>query len=122
MRTNGEIIRAFCAIFEKLDADEMVSYFAVDALYHNVPMESLRGHTAIRGFFAAIPAQFDGLRFEILNQVEDGPLVMNERVDHFLIGGKTVSLPVAGVFELRAGKIVAWRDYFDLASLEDNLQ
>ena len=34
----------------------------------------------------------------------------------FVIGGKTVELPVAGVFELEGGRIKAWRDYFDLAT------
>ena len=31
-----------------------------------------------------------------------------------MTNGKTIALPVAGVFELRDGKIAAWRDYFDL--------
>jgi limonene-1,2-epoxide hydrolase len=40
---------------------------------------------------------------------------MNERVDVFdLGGGKTISLPVAGAFEVNGGKISAWRDYFDM--------
>jgi limonene-1,2-epoxide hydrolase len=41
---------------------------------------------------------------------------MNERVDVFEMGGKHVEVPVAGVFEIRGGKIAAWRDYFDLAT------
>jgi len=45
-----------------------------------------------------------------------GDLVFTERTDHFLTAGKAVALPVAGVFELRNGKIAAWRDYFDLQS------
>ena len=40
----------------------------------------------------------------------------NERVDTFVLGPKKIELPVAGVFEIRNGKIAAWRDYFDLAS------
>jgi limonene-1,2-epoxide hydrolase len=28
--------------------------------------------------------------------------------------GKSIALPVAGVFEIRNGKIAAWRDYFDM--------
>jgi limonene-1,2-epoxide hydrolase len=121
MPSNGDIVRQFCDIFEKLDADELTRYFSADAIYHNIPMEPLFGHDAIRAFFKAIPDQFDGLRFEILNQVESGAFVMNERIDHFLIKGETVALPVAGIFELRDGKIKAWRDYFNLATLENRL-
>ena len=40
---------------------------------------------------------------------------MNERTDVITTDGSSVSLPVMGVFELRDGKISAWRDYFDLA-------
>ena len=39
---------------------------------------------------------------------------MNERVDMFDTGTKKISLPVAGVFEVKNGKISAWRDYFDM--------
>jgi limonene-1,2-epoxide hydrolase len=42
--------------------------------------------------------------------------VLTERLDKFVLGGKTVELPVAGVFELKDGKITAWRDYFDMAT------
>jgi limonene-1,2-epoxide hydrolase len=39
--------------------------------------------------------------------------VFTERLDRMTFAGKDVELPVAGVFELRDGKITAWRDYFD---------
>ena len=38
-----------------------------------------------------------------------GDLVFTERTDRFVLNGKTVSLPVAGVFEVREGRIVARR-------------
>jgi len=40
--------------------------------------------------------------------------VLTERTDRFLIKGKWVEVPVMGAFELRDGKITAWRDYFDV--------
>jgi limonene-1,2-epoxide hydrolase len=39
--------------------------------------------------------------------------VMTERVDVFKLPHKTFELPVMGTFEIRDGKIKAWRDYFD---------
>ena len=48
--------------------------------------------------------------------VADGDVVLTERVDTFQMGDKTVALEVMGTFELRDGKIAAWRDYFDMAS------
>jgi limonene-1,2-epoxide hydrolase len=40
--------------------------------------------------------------------------VLNERTDRFKLDERWIELPVMGVFELRGGKISAWRDYFDL--------
>jgi limonene-1,2-epoxide hydrolase catalytic subunit len=36
-----------------------------------------------------------------------------ERVDTFTLSDKSFGLPVMGTFEVRNGKINAWRDYFD---------
>jgi limonene-1,2-epoxide hydrolase len=56
-----------------------------------------------------------GLEFKVLRSAANGNTVLNERVDIFdLGGGKKIELPVAGVFEVRDGKIALWRDYFDL--------
>jgi limonene-1,2-epoxide hydrolase len=38
---------------------------------------------------------------------------MTERVDVLTISGRSFELPVMGTFEIRGGKIGAWRDYFD---------
>ena len=42
--------------------------------------------------------------------------VMNERVDRFLMPTGWLEVAVAGLFVVRDGKIVLWRDYFDLAA------
>ena len=44
-------------------------------------------------------------------------MVLTERVDTFTIGGAVAPLPVMGTFEIRDGKICAWRDYFDMAQI-----
>ena len=47
-----------------------------------------------------------------------GSVVMNERTDVMRRkDGGEISLPVTGVFEVVDGKIAAWRDYFDLATV-----
>jgi limonene-1,2-epoxide hydrolase len=58
-----------------------------------------------------------GIDWEILRQTSCGTLesgvVLNERDDRVEIHGRWSTLPVAGVFEIRGGKISLWRDYFD---------
>lgn len=117
MSDNERIVHALCMAFERLDADELISYFDDAAVYHNVPLPVLRGRDAIYASLAGLRARFARLRVEILHQVGSGNLVMNERIDTFTFpDGREVVLPIAGVFELRNGKIVGWRDYFDLAT------
>ncbi len=58
----------------------------------------------------------ESLEFEVRHLASRGPVVFTERIDRLRIGGKSIALPVAGVFEIRDGKIAAWRDYFDLAT------
>lgn len=64
-----------------------------------------------------LSTRFRSLRIDVRHQIAVGDLVMNERLDTFTFhDGGWVVLPIAGVFELRGGKITAWRDYFDLST------
>ena len=51
----------------------------------------------------------------------NGNVVFAERVDEFEIGGRIGRLPVVCVLEYREDKIVAWRDYYDLGTLLDQM-
>ena len=49
-------------------------------------------------------------RFEVLETFASGPIVINQRRDHFM-GGPLKMWHGVGVFFLRDGKIVEWYDY-----------
>lgn len=116
--TSEEIVSAFIAEWSnpKPDLDRLVSYFAPDAVYHNMPVAPVTGHTAIRQTFAGFLSQVEPRGWEILRQLSSGNIVINERVDRFARGDRMVELPVMGIFEVHDGKITAWRDYFDMAT------
>ena len=119
METNDSIVSRFCNAFKKMDADELIAYFAEDAVYHNIPMPERRGRAEIYAAFKGLRGRFKGLEFETLHQVAVGNLVMNERIDHIVYEDRRLALPIMGVFELEGGLIRAWRDYFDLATLKN---
>jgi limonene-1,2-epoxide hydrolase len=48
--------------------------------------------------------------------------VLTERIDEFSVGGRRVSLPVMGSFQVVDERIKVWRDYFDLAMYRKQLQ
>ena len=113
--TNSEIVLAFVAAWNRMDWDAITAMLADDVVYHNIPMEPLLGKAATRAAITAMqPLAVD---WQMLSIAENGPRVLTERLDNFeLPGGKRLSIPVMGVFEIAGGKIKAWRDYFDLAT------
>lgn len=113
----GAVVESMLDAWRRGDLDEILQYFSEDAVCHPMPMAPLVGRDAIRAGLGQVLTQSTVVRFETLRQLERDDLVMNERLDRFIIAGKPVDLPVMGVFELTGGKIRAWRDYFDAAIL-----
>lgn len=118
MATDNEmLVRRFCDAFSRRDIDELVGYFAEDGVYHNIPLAPAVGRAAIRATLETFVPGSPEMRFEMRNIASSGSVVFTERIDHLSFGGTSVSLPVAGVFEIDNGQISAWRDYFDMQML-----
>jgi limonene-1,2-epoxide hydrolase len=111
-----EIVTRFCEAWKRGDIEELMSFFAADAVYHNIPVAPVKGAKAIREAFLVFAKLMDSIELENLHVAANGNVVFTERIDHFRWKGKTLALPVAGVFEVRDGKITAHRDYFDYAT------
>ena len=125
MESPIEVVRRFCAAWgNNLATAELAAFFTDDAVYHNIPFAPVSGREAIGkniGSFirpgkAAAPGvvPVESIDFRIINIAANGPVVMTERVDVFKLPDKSFELPVMGTFEVRDGKIKAWRDYFDV--------
>ncbi len=69
--------------------------------------------TFLDGFFG----MFTSTKVDILHLAVRDNVVLTERIDTLSMDGQVAPLPVMGAFELRDGKICAWRDYFDLAQV-----
>ena len=113
---NIELVRRFCAAWANLDIPKMMDFFTDDAIYHNMPIQPIQGKDAIKSVIEQVVAPFERTDWEITHIVASGDVVLTERIDRFIGPEKTVELPVMGIFEIREGKIAAWRDYFDLAT------
>jgi limonene-1,2-epoxide hydrolase len=123
MSENLEVVRSFFAAVNANDLERIVGFFADDAVYHNIPVQPVTGAAAIRGVLQS----FLGLSSEVdwvvhhLAESSDG-VVLSERTDRFLIGGRWIELPVMGAFRVRDGRIAEWRDYFDMKQFQDQLR
>jgi limonene-1,2-epoxide hydrolase len=122
MSDNVKRVLEFIDVWSRNDVDAVMAFFADDAVYHNIPVEPVRGREAIR----AVIQGFTGMASEIewithhAAETAEG-VVLTERLDRFKMGERWVELPVMGSFELRDGRIVAWRDYFDMAQFQRQL-
>jgi limonene-1,2-epoxide hydrolase len=117
---NEQIVLDFLAAWPRANVDELMSYFAPDAVYHNVPVAPIQGADGIRAIFQAFIGLMDRIDLDVVNSAAKGDVVFAERIDRFhMKNGKKFDLPVNGVFELRDGKITRFSDYFNLADWEE---
>jgi limonene-1,2-epoxide hydrolase len=121
---NTDLIDRFVAAWKRLDVDEIMDFFSDDAVYTNIPIDPPNeGKEAIRKTIEGFVGMATAIEFVVHGSAENPAkgLVMNERTDRFRVGDKWIEARVKGVFELRGGKIAAWRDYFDLAEFTSQM-
>ena len=110
-----QVVRDFCKAVEKADVKALLAFFTVDAVYHNIPVDPVRGHAEIESTLSQFLSPGGEASFDLKAIATSGNKVLTERVDVLTMGGKRVEIPVMGTFEVTPeGKISAWRDYFDM--------
>jgi limonene-1,2-epoxide hydrolase len=114
-----DIVKDFCAAWDRLDWDAIHAHLADDIFYHNIPTAPTLGIEAFKAVFAGFPVS--EAAFEIHHIAADGPIVLTERTDRFVLAGQPIVIRVMGVFEIRDGKIAVWRDYFDMAQFASQM-
>ena len=114
--TSTQVVSAFVAAIEGKDLDSALALVAEDVVYDNVPLGEVRGPEGIRAALARILTSAERVEWLVHHQVGEADVVMNERLDRFLVAGRWIEVPVAGLFVLRDGRIALWRDYFDAAT------
>jgi limonene-1,2-epoxide hydrolase len=116
-----EVVDEFIARVVHLDLDAACELVSDDVEYDNVPMGKVFGPDGIKGLLEPMAGQLTGIEWIVHKQVAAGDFVLNERTDRFIKGDVIADLPVAGVFEVRDGRIVLWRDYFDMTTMTNEL-
>lgn len=105
------------------DLESALELVTDDVEYDNVPIGKNIGPDAMRAFLGVMSGNVDEVEFVIHRQTVTGNVVMNERTDRFRVGEKWMDLKVAGVFEVNDdGKVTLWRDYFDMAEFNAEMQ
>ena len=116
---NEKLVTDFCMGLQTEFA-KTFDRLAEDVDYLNVPMDPVKGRDASRKFLEPFAPCLR--KMAISHTTSHGDVVMNERLETWVEGQVRIDLPVAGVFEIRNGKIAKWRDYFDLAKIAPLLE
>ncbi|OLT46129.1 nuclear transport factor 2 family protein [Cellulosimicrobium sp. CUA-896] len=108
---NDEAIRAFLAEFEQREASRLTPYLTDDVTFENYGDAPLQGRSALVSLWAGVFRTFERVRFETLNQAVDGDTVIAEQIHGLALPGRDLA-PIRNlaVYELRDGRIAAWRD------------
>lgn len=115
--TPDNFVREFLSALVARDFDSAVGMITDDFEYDNVPMGKAFGPEGLKNTLSGFFGMCTGIDWQILRQTSSGDMnsgiVLNERDDRVEIHGRWTTLPVAGVFEIKNGKLTLWRDYFD---------
>lgn len=115
--TEIEVVRSFFDALKAKDIDRVLELADPAIVYQNVPLPAARGRDAFgrqMRWFERYVTEFEA---DITHAAADGPIVLTERTDVMRIGRLQAEFWVCGTFEVRDGKVVLWRDYFDYAAV-----
>jgi limonene-1,2-epoxide hydrolase len=108
-RANVQLVNDFCAAWPSHDLARVMAFFADSGAYRMTETsEPAKGRDAVTERVKSIIDRVE--RFEVLDTFARGPMVVNERIDHF----SNFTLKTwhgVGVFFIRDARIVEWYDY-----------
>lgn len=111
------VVENFLRLSCTKNLDACLGYLSDDVVYHNPPFPPDRGRAAAERTlrtFMKIPGEF---HIEIHNIAERDGVVLTERTDSVRSTYFDVSFWVCGTLQVQNGKIVLWRDHFDVGAL-----
>ena len=109
---NDALIREFVETFEKKDPALLGQYFAENIVFENYGDPEVRCRNDLITMWANVFRNFAQVKFETINQAVTGNLVIAEQTHGLGLPGKPLApIKNLAVYELRYGKIAAWRDY-----------
>lgn len=120
--SNQQVVVDFLKSIKSRQTDQIMQFFDPDCVFHNIPWEPIVGIKKIKEFIQNMVNSSSELDWQVHNIAETATgSVLTERTDHFRFENKPMKVPVMGIFEIKNGKITAWRDYFDTRQVADQM-
>jgi limonene-1,2-epoxide hydrolase len=115
-RTDVDNVRAvetFLYALQDEDFETADGLLADNIEWQNVGFPTIRGRQRIIKLMQRGQGRF-GFEVKIHRIAGEGNAVLTERTDALIFGPLRLQFWVCGVFEVHAGRITLWRDYFDM--------
>ncbi len=116
------VVMAFSNAMEQMDFETGLKYASDDLVYINSPNTEVSGPQGVRQVLEPFFAPIEENEFIIKRRVAQDKFVVLERLDRHRVPQGWFELPVTGVYEVRSGKIVYWREYFDYATIANAME
>lgn len=112
-KANEKVVNDFCAAWETMDIDKIASFLDDEIVFRMIDDAPFtEGKQALVEGMGGFLSNLKSARFEMLRSVAMGNIVVNDRIDHFgKEDGSADAYHITGVFKVKEGKIVEWRDY-----------
>jgi limonene-1,2-epoxide hydrolase len=95
------------------DSDAAVGLLAVDVVYENSWLPTVRGRERVRRLFQALIRIGTHVEMHVHAISADGATVLTERTDVLQWGRLRLQFWICGRFDVHDGQIVLWREYYD---------
>ena len=111
-QANDTLIRNFMDVFAEKDATKLAAFLADDVVFESWGDRPLSGSSAVVDLWAGVFRNFAEVKFETVNQAVSGDVVIAEQIHGLALRpGRLAPIMNLAVYEIRGGKIAAWRDY-----------
>ena len=115
-KQNTEVVTNFCKAWSGKDVEKLIPFISAEIEYHMFEgAPPIKGVEQFKERLGGFMAGMKEINWEIFRSQAMGDIVINERIDHFIqaAGSKRPDnhFHITGVFLVREGKIVYWKDY-----------
>jgi limonene-1,2-epoxide hydrolase len=109
---NARTVETFLYALQDEDYDAAGSVLADNVEWQNVGIPAINGRRRVIKIFRSGQGRM-AFEVKIHRIAAEGNAVLTERTDALIFGPLRLQFWVCGAFEVHAGKITLWRDYFD---------
>ncbi|MFZ6752921.1 nuclear transport factor 2 family protein [Undibacterium sp. Dicai25W] len=118
-----QLAKQLISAFENKDIHAVADILADDIVLEDVPMaDKHKGKSNVVGKISDLFGKIQYYKWDLNDIIVDGKKVVVERISQLAFGDKNVSLPMLVILEFNdSGKLIKFKDYFDLKTLEKQL-